>query len=123
MSQYISGDWNIQCDVCSKKIKASESKKRWDGLIVCKDDFEFRHPQDFLKARTDKISVEVVRKETITTDSFLCDLRKLALADGGVLGTSGQADWALADVDSCETLANLVIEALPPGTNFGNEIL
>ena len=39
-------DWNIICQVCRQKIKASESLKRWDGLIVCKDDYETRHPLD-----------------------------------------------------------------------------
>lgn len=39
-------DYNIICQVCRKKIKASVSLKRWDGLIVCKDDYETRHPLD-----------------------------------------------------------------------------
>ena len=59
---YKPGDWNVICDVCGTKIKASESKRRWDGLIVDKNCFEFRHPQDFLKVRTDKIAVPFVRK-------------------------------------------------------------
>jgi len=58
---YISGEWNVTCDVCSRKIKAHEAKQRWDGFIVCPDDFEHRHPQDFVKAQTDKISVPFVR--------------------------------------------------------------
>lgn len=58
---YISGEWNLTCDVCSKKIKAHEAKQRWDGFIVCKDDFEFRHEQDFVKAHTDKITVPFQR--------------------------------------------------------------
>jgi hypothetical protein len=62
-NNYTSGDWNIVCDVCDKKIKASESRKRWDGLIVCQDDFEYRHPQDFIKSKQDKIYVPYVRKE------------------------------------------------------------
>jgi len=58
---FISGEWNVTCDVCSKKIKAHEAKQRWDGFIVCPDDFENRHPQDFVKAQTDKITVPFVR--------------------------------------------------------------
>ena len=60
-NHFISGEWNVTCDVCSKKIKAHEAKQRWDGFIVCPDDFENRHPQDFVKAQTDKISVPFVR--------------------------------------------------------------
>lgn len=58
---YIPGEFNVTCDVCSKKIKAHEAKQRWDGFIVCPDDFENRHPQDFVKAQTDKITVPFVR--------------------------------------------------------------
>lgn len=66
---YVSGDWWVICDVCSKKVKASKSKKRWDGLIVCDEDFEPRHPQDFLRVRSDKISVPFTRPRP--TDSFV----------------------------------------------------
>ena len=58
---FVSGDWNLICDSCGKKIKASEAKHRWDGFIVCKEDFEPRHPQDFVRARQDKISVPFTR--------------------------------------------------------------
>lgn len=38
--------WNVICAVCRKKIKAEEATKRWDGLIVCSEDNEQRHPLD-----------------------------------------------------------------------------
>jgi len=60
---YVPGDWLLLCDVCAKKIKASESKLRWDGFRVCAADFEQRHPQDFIKARGDKISVPFSRPQ------------------------------------------------------------
>lgn len=58
---YVSGEWNLICDVCSKKIKAHDAKQRWDGLVVCPDDFEHRHEQDYVRARTDKITVPFTR--------------------------------------------------------------
>lgn len=66
--KYSSGDWNAICDSCGKKLKASELTKRWDGLMVCKDDYEPRHQQDFLRARKDKISVPWTRP---VQDTFL----------------------------------------------------
>ena len=60
-NHFISGEWNVTCDVCSKKIKSHEARKRWDGFIVCQDDYEIRQPQDFVKAQTDKITVPFVR--------------------------------------------------------------
>lgn len=58
---YIPGEWNLTCDVCSKKIKAHEAKHRWDGFIVCEADWEPRHEQDFVRARQDKLTVPFVR--------------------------------------------------------------
>lgn len=66
---YVSGGWNVICDSCGKKIKASEAKQRWDGLIVCPADFEMRQPQDFVKARQDKITVPFTRPRP--TDVFI----------------------------------------------------
>ena len=62
---YKVGEWNVTCDVCSKKIKADEAKKRWDGFIVCPDDYETRHSQDFVRARQDKISVPFTRPRPV----------------------------------------------------------
>ena len=61
---YKSGEWNLICDSCSKKIKADTAKKRWDGFVVCPDCYETRHPQDFIQAQTDKITVPFTRPKT-----------------------------------------------------------
>lgn len=50
---YIKGDWNAICDVCGRKMKASQLKKRWDGVMVCSVDWEPRHPQDFVRGVAD----------------------------------------------------------------------
>jgi len=41
--------YNAICQVCGLKYKAADLRKRWDGLWVCRADFESRHPQDFVK--------------------------------------------------------------------------
>lgn len=58
---FISGSHNFICDVCGFKHKATEAKLRWDGLMVCPDDYEQRQPQDFVRAKTDKIVVPWTR--------------------------------------------------------------
>lgn len=60
-NHYIPGEFNVICDVCSKKIKAHQAKHRWDGFIVCPEDFEYRHPQDFIQSKLDKIVVPFSR--------------------------------------------------------------
>ncbi len=51
---WVFGDhWRI-CDCCGFKVRASQTRKRWDGLIVCREDWETRHPQDSVKSRVDR---------------------------------------------------------------------
>jgi hypothetical protein len=66
----ILGDWNALCDSCGRKFKASSLKKRWDGLIVCKEDWEQRHPQDLLRVQREQISVPWARPYP-AQDTFL----------------------------------------------------
>lgn len=44
---------------CGFTFKASELKKDWRGLFLCKDDFEQRHPLDFVRTRSEDTSVSV----------------------------------------------------------------
>lgn len=64
------GDWNAVCDSCGRKFKASSMHKRWDGLFVCKEDYEPRHPQLSLRVRGDKQTVPILRPEP-TQDVFI----------------------------------------------------
>lgn len=65
------GDFNALCDVCGFKYKGSQLKARWDGLMVCPDDWEMRHSQDFIKGRKEQQSIPFARPDTeafITVD-------------------------------------------------------
>lgn len=59
--QYIPGDYLMVCDRCGFTMRSSESKKTWDGLIVCPADFETRQPQDFVRGKEDKQNVPEAR--------------------------------------------------------------
>ena len=91
-NHYIPHEWNVTCDVCSKKIKASESRLRWDGFLVCIDDYEIRHEQDFVKSKQDQITVPYTRPvpEYIFTDVvYACTSDgKTAIAGVAVAGCS-----------------------------------
>lgn len=60
---YKAGTWNCICDVCGFQFKSDELQKRWDGLIVCKNDFETRHPQELLRVREESNHVTYVNPE------------------------------------------------------------
>lgn len=57
------GDWNALCDQCGRKFKASDLRKRWDGFMVCEQDWEPRHPQDFIRPVKDEQRVPWTRSE------------------------------------------------------------
>lgn len=64
---YISGDpWRI-CDRCGFKYRSSQTFRTWDGLYVCREDFETRHPQDFVRGRKDNQNVPNARPEPLDT--------------------------------------------------------
>lgn len=54
---YIPGDYFLLCDVCGFKKRRSECQKRWDGAMVCREDFEERHPLDLIQTRADRQNV------------------------------------------------------------------
>lgn len=47
------GDWNAQCFFCGFKFKASTLVRYWQGFYVCKDCWEPRQPQDFVRGIPD----------------------------------------------------------------------
>lgn len=66
---YKAGDYYIICDRCGFKIPRSRARKTWDNLIVCFNDFEYRHPQDFVRGVRDRQAVPEPRSEA--PDTFL----------------------------------------------------
>lgn len=66
---YILGEhWKV-CDRCGMKFRKSQTRRTWDGLIVCFDDWEVRHPQDFVRGVEDDQSVKDARPRQ--TDRFV----------------------------------------------------
>lgn len=58
-----SGNYWMICDVCGFKYRRSEMMQRWDNAWVCGDDWEPRHPQEFLRGKNEQISVPIARPE------------------------------------------------------------
>lgn len=60
---YRPGDFLRICDDCGTKQYASNTQKKWNGMIVCRACFETRNPQDFVRARHDNQRVPEPRPE------------------------------------------------------------
>lgn len=48
----VNNHWNI-CDLCGSAVRNKDSRLTWDGKVVCPDDWDYRHPQDFVRGRKD----------------------------------------------------------------------
>lgn len=57
------GDYKAVCDRTGFRVYASECRYQWDGIFVRTKNWEIRHPQDFIKAKKDNLTVPVARPE------------------------------------------------------------
>lgn len=85
------GTYATICDVCGFRFPSDKLQKRWDGLMTCSQDWEVRHPQDFIKVREEKVVPPWTRPEKYA-EVFVCTIyTSMGKAD------QGQADCAKAD--------------------------
>ena len=45
VSRFTPSDWIAECMRCGRMFKGSELMRTWDGLYVCQEDWEKKHPQ------------------------------------------------------------------------------
>jgi len=89
-----SGSFKVICDQCGREFRSYQLTKRWDGLMVCADDWEPRHPQDFVRGVADKIAPPYTRPEQQDSFVFSCTpVTSEGIADYGA------ADCARAGMD------------------------
>lgn len=90
------GDSNGICDQCGFKYKLSELQLQWDGLLTCKYCWDYRHPQELLRAIPDTQNPpENPRPEA--ADKYVSE---------GVLGSG----TPLAQDPLSPSLANLILQ-------------
>jgi len=85
-ARYEKGDWVALCDSCGRKFKASHLKRRWDGLMVCHEDWEPRQTQDYVRGKAEKQIPVWTRSEP--ADDFV-DVGSISAIAG--LATAGTA--------------------------------
>ena len=84
------GAYNAICDVCGHKFKSYTMKTRWDGMWVCKQDFEHRHPSDLFNPNLEEKTPDITRPPA--ADVFVA---------GAVCTTEGGTGWAGQAVAGC----------------------
>lgn len=88
-----SGSWNVICAVCGVQYKSDQIRKRWDGLLVCSEDYENRNILDFTRVKPEMGSVPFSNPDPIT-DTFISVIYVTAYFGAADFG---QADYAKAD--------------------------
>lgn len=53
---YAPGKHYVQCQRCGIDYMDDQVTREWNGAIVCKECFETRHEQEFVRAPQDKIA-------------------------------------------------------------------
>lgn len=88
-------DYWMTCDRCGHEYRQSRMKKEWNGLIVCKDCWESRQPQDFVRSRHEKIATPAnftrpqgAEDFTFTQCSNIGSIAGEAVAGCAIAGTS-----------------------------------
>ena len=131
------GNYNIICDLCGRKRKASECRMTWNNFFVCADTcWQPRHPQDFVRGVADDQTVPVVRPDVVqsmgtTTLSVAASKNAVTvtlasvsgLADRDALGIvldTGECHWTFSD--GIPTVGGVVTlgSYLPGNASLGN---
>lgn len=106
---YRSGSHWAVCDQCTGQFRAEDLQETWDHFWVCDEDFESRHPQDFLRVRAETITVQqpirLDNTDNIVSTSF----------QEGANGYSAVAGLAVAGLSKCGKDRNDDMQ-IPEGT-------
>lgn len=115
---YKPGDWWLLCDQCQRKMRYSQSTKRWDGLIVHADPnegcFETRHPQEFVRAVRDNFPLPITRPDNdgidleVSISSLVTDAAWAQIPTGTFEGED--YDFILSDEFFSDVVALLHLE-------------
>jgi hypothetical protein len=98
------GNW-VECDRCGFEYRAYNIVDEWNGLEVCTDCWESRHPQDFLRVQEERIAAR----------------RPGTLSSSEVTTYSGIVGIAIAGVAIVGDGPLEPSSTIPPGT-FNNEL-
>lgn len=79
------GIYSVICDECGFKFKNTDLTRRYDGAMVCKSCWEPRHPQEFIRLRTDTRVLPYIRSDvagasvapTVNCDTLTFDLMSI----------------------------------------------
>ena len=113
---YKSGSHWATCDEDGFQYRAEDLKETWDGRWVNDQDYEPRHPQDFLRVRAEVISVrQPIRPEN--TDNVVAGAN---FANTSAVSGVAEAGLAIAGTDDgIPTATHGLVQGLTSFANTG----
>lgn len=84
---YNLGSHLVRCDRSGKIYDAENTRKEWTGLIVGKDEWEPRHPQEFVRGIREDIAVRDARPKQITQADLSTDIDDITAVSGSVVSS------------------------------------
>lgn len=79
--------WSAVCDRCGFEFKSYQLQKEWNGLMTCKECWEPRHPQDFVRVPAETVALPWTRPEP--PDEFLPVCTAITIQAIADVGTAG----------------------------------
>lgn len=113
---YIPGDHWVECSRCGFDCRASQAKKEWNGLVVCPKCWEPRHPQDFIRGRTDDQAAKGLVRPASTYDDSVT-----SVGDADTTLTVGTDD--LIQIYSTDLTANRTVTLDTTGAMEGDQFI
>lgn len=92
---YQKGEHLVVCDRSGRVYDSSNTRKEWNGLIVGKDEWEPRHPQEFVRGIRENIAVKQARPGGVKSIDLSTTIDDITPVSGSVTSsvyTSGAAD-------------------------------
>lgn len=106
-SRFVRGTHNAICDQCGFKFKRSEMRKTWDGLLVCRTDYDEKHPQLTIRPHPERVTVSDPRLESRGADTNLAGTVRYAIAvDSGGTEHKIRIDTPVVDSNGDEHLVS-----------------
>lgn len=84
---YNSGEHLVVCDRSGKIYDSSNAKKEWNGLIVGRDEWEPRHPQEFRRGIREDIAVREARPGGAKSVNLATDIDDITAVSGSVVAS------------------------------------
>lgn len=86
------GTWRAICDRCGFEFPSDELKETWEGFMVCKNDYETKHPLLDIKIKPERVAPPWTRPEGEDRFILICNIISSSAYTGLAVADCARAD-------------------------------